>query len=123
MSGGHGEGAVGGKRVCLKAGQKCVLRFNGQYRRYGFDCKTGRLTRRSRWVITDLGTLGGRQSWAIGINERGQIVGRADTRVVDGVGGEHTFLWQNGKMRDIDPLGDPVSEAQRSRSTSPARSS
>ena len=32
---------IGGKRVCLKAGQKCVLRFNGQYRRSGFDCKAG----------------------------------------------------------------------------------
>jgi len=98
---------IGGKRVCLRAGQKCVLRFNGQYRRYGFVCKTGRLTRRSRWVSTDLGTLGGRQSWAMGINERGQIVGRADTRVVGGVGAEHAFLWQSGKMIDLDTLGDP----------------
>ena len=94
---------VGGKHICLKPGQKCVKRLDEVYHRYGFDCATGKLTRRARWAITDLGTLGGRSSWARAINDRGQIVGRADTKA----GLEHPFLSWNGKMRDIDALGDP----------------
>ena len=38
---------IGGKRVCLKAGQKCAPRYNARYHKYGFDCSVGaRLTRR-----------------------------------------------------------------------------
>jgi len=33
----------------------------------------------ARWMITDLGTLGGKQSWATAINRLGQIVGYSDT--------------------------------------------
>jgi probable HAF family extracellular repeat protein len=54
---------------------------------------------RARWVVADLGTLGGRESYASTINERGQVVGQSR------VGGRwHAFLWQNGKMRDLDVL-------------------
>jgi probable HAF family extracellular repeat protein len=67
----------------------------------------------SRWAITDLGTLGGRSSEALGINARGQIVGWADTSAKDeyGILRHHAFLWANGHMRDLGTLGGPQSEA------------
>ena len=49
--------------------------------------------------ITDLGTLGGRTSEALAINNKGQVVGRArlsDTPVV-----RHPFLWERGRMIDL----------------------
>ena len=74
----------------------------------------GRLEHAVMWQngrIRDLGTLGGPTSHAIAINERGQIVGRADTgtKDEDGYGGyvTHWFIWQNGRMRDLDvKVGD-----------------
>jgi probable HAF family extracellular repeat protein len=63
---------------------------------------------RARWVIRDLGTLGGRQSVVAGINGRGQVVGWSTT-----AGGlRHAFLWEKGRMRDLGALpGDRYSEA------------
>jgi probable HAF family extracellular repeat protein len=60
-----------------------------------------------RWVITDLGTLGGGFSEAVAINERGQIVGMAYIKSGRG----HTFVWQAGKMRDLGTLGGKESSA------------
>ena len=37
---------VGGKRVCLKPGQRCSKRYESTYRRYGFSCRSGKLVRR-----------------------------------------------------------------------------
>ncbi len=52
-----------------------------------------------RYNVTDLGTLGGETSGANAINNKGQVVGRADTRD----GGYRAFLWQVGSgMQDID---------------------
>ena len=34
---------VGGKRVCLRAGNRCEKRYDRQYRKHGFRCVTGRL--------------------------------------------------------------------------------
>jgi pimeloyl-ACP methyl ester carboxylesterase len=36
---------IDGRRVCLKAGQRCKRTFDRQYHAYGFHCHTGRLTR------------------------------------------------------------------------------
>lgn len=63
--------------------------------------------RAARYAVTDLGTLGGDGSRALGINSKGQVVGSADT-----AGGHaHAFLWESGKMRDLGTLGGDTSEA------------
>lgn len=50
-----------------------------------------------RYTVTDLGTLGGATSIALGINDRGQVVGGAQT--AHGV--THAFLWERGRMTDL----------------------
>src|ERR1700675_4475522 len=40
-------GVIAGKKVCLKAGQRCLRGYDTQYHRFGFHCHaSGRLTRR-----------------------------------------------------------------------------
>jgi probable HAF family extracellular repeat protein len=65
----------------------------------------------NRWVIRDLGTLGGKESSAYALNDRGQIVGVSDTKRkdADGLPVGHAFLWQNGRMRDLGALGSGAS--------------
>jgi hypothetical protein len=71
-----------------------------------------------RWErgnILNLGTLGGNQSVAWGINNRGQIAGGALNTIPDsyqfgvffpyGATQVHAFLWQNGRMKDLGTLG------------------
>lgn len=50
-----------------------------------------------------LGTLGGEASQALGINNSGQVVGKADVGPPDAHRNEntHAFLWQNGHMHDL----------------------
>ena len=59
------------------------------------------------WTITDLGTLGGSESYANAINASGQVVGAANL-VGDGT---HAFLWHNGVMSDLGTLGGSRSRA------------
>ncbi len=49
------------------------------------------------YVIQDLGTLGGANSYAYGVNQLGQVVGVSDA--ADGT--QHAFVWQNGVMTDL----------------------
>ena len=57
---------------------------------------------RQNGKMTDLGTLGGKESAApasgpVAINDSGQVVGGAETKS----GATHPFFWENGKMRDL----------------------
>jgi probable HAF family extracellular repeat protein len=54
--------------------------------------------KRPYWTRTDLGTLGGRNSYPTDINEKGQVIGSSD---VPGSGLPHPFLWQHGRMTDL----------------------
>ncbi|NEQ24460.1 MAG: hypothetical protein F6K28_36200 [Microcoleus sp. SIO2G3] len=49
------------------------------------------------YSITDLGTLGGSESYALSMNDMGQIVGTSQTSSGD----TQAFLWQGGVMTDI----------------------
>ena len=60
--------------------------------------------------MIDLGSLGGHQVAAFGINDRGQIVGNSTNTTPDpycffGTVQNRMFLWENGQMRDIGTLG------------------
>jgi probable HAF family extracellular repeat protein len=63
--------------------------------------------------IANLGTLGGYESTALAINDRGQIAGFATNAIPDPVGcfgfGAQcrAFLWQDGVMQDLGTLGGP----------------
>jgi probable HAF family extracellular repeat protein len=59
-------------------------------------------------TIHKLGDLGGRESWAFGINNANQVVGIS----VNASGAGHAFLWtRNGGMQDLGTLGGKESGA------------
>ena len=67
--------------------------------------------------IVNLGTLGGNESIATAINDRGQIVGAAANSIPDHLSSplgvpsygtqQRAFLWENGAMHDLGTLGGP----------------
>ena len=59
-------------------------------------------------TMTDLGTLGGDESFAYGINDDGQVVGGAITA---GSSIQHAFLWDSRTITDLGTLGGPESYA------------
>ena len=59
------------------------------------------------WVITDLGTLGGRESRASAINASGQVVGWSEIKGRS----MHPFLWRQGKAIDLAPTAGGAARA------------
>jgi probable HAF family extracellular repeat protein len=64
--------------------------------------------------VTNIGTFGGNESFAIWANKRGQVVGAAANTVADpysvffGWGTQtRAFLWENGSKQDLGTLGGP----------------
>ncbi len=58
-------------------------------------------------VMTDLGTLGGDNSYGIDINDSGQVVGYSDVSNTE----QHAFLYDGGTMIDLGTLGGSTSQA------------
>ena len=58
-------------------------------------------------TLTDLGSLGGRETQGRDINDAGLVVGWSQT--ADGQ--YHAFLWENGKMTDLAPVVGDFSAA------------
>jgi probable HAF family extracellular repeat protein len=53
--------------------------------------------------LTDLGTLGGPRSFVVDMNKHDQIIGYSDRTDKDTrTGLHHSFLWENGVMKDLD---------------------
>jgi probable HAF family extracellular repeat protein len=71
--------------------------------------------RRPYYRLTDLGTLGGQQSAAMGINREGLVVGYSATAN----GSTHGFLYTGGTLIDLGTLGGPTSVAYRISDTNP----
>lgn len=56
------------------------------------------------WSIIDLGTLGGSNSTALALNNRGQVVGSSSLSTDDDYT-SHPFLYSGGQMTDLGTLG------------------
>lgn len=59
-----------------------------------------------RYSVTDMGTLGGEESVAYAINNRGEIVGGADSAIrgKDGEFNTFVFLWRGGRKQALSAL-------------------
>ena len=66
----------------------------------GFPAKHGAAVTH-RYFVTDLGTLGGTQSFAYAINDSGEVVGLSLT---PGDASDHSFLYSHGRINDLYPL-------------------
>ena len=67
------------------------------------------LAAQTKYVVKDLGTLGGSEAVAEGISDRGWVVGSAN---LAGDQNGHAFLWRDGVMTDLGTLGGHNSQEQ-----------
>lgn len=66
------------------------------------------LAHRPGYIVTDLGTLGGTFSVAVGLSDTGAVTGVSK---MPGDMAEHAFVWRDGVVTDLDTLGGPNSFA------------
>ncbi len=83
------------------------INSSGQVTGVGTGANGDRAYLLSGGQLFDLGTLGGSRSDGYGINEAGEVVGRARTADED----THAFLYTNGFMVDLGTLGGSSSQA------------
>jgi probable HAF family extracellular repeat protein len=81
-----------------------------------FTLQFGQTAHAFVWVgrLHDLGTLGGPNSIAIGINNKGTVVGwsQASLDLGDfGIPNLHAAIWKGGKITDMGSFGGPISLA------------
>lgn len=74
---------------------------------FALACSASALLAQSHYAVVDLGTLGGTNSHAFGLNNHGVIVG--DAMLPDGR--THGFVFTNGVMMDLGTLGGTNSHA------------
>lgn len=83
----------------------------GQIAGFASDTSDAPITRAVLWEqgrVKEIGTLGGKFSFASSINNPGQAAGEAATAK----GEIHAFFWQKGKMTDLGTLGGEDSHAR-----------
>jgi probable HAF family extracellular repeat protein len=68
----------------------------------------------AEYGVTDLGTLGGARSAALGASEGMELFSGTVGVAEDAAGEEHAFAYQLGEMRDLGTLGGTRSEARAS---------
>jgi probable HAF family extracellular repeat protein len=59
----------------------------------------------ARYTVTDLGTLGGTNSFAYSINNLGMVAGGANTEGENDLVAQHAFVWKGGPLIDLGTLG------------------
>jgi probable HAF family extracellular repeat protein len=109
------RGVTGEQPFLIENGTTTILGVSGAFQMINDSGEVvgGRYYSNTLWhaqlyangMLTDLGTLGGSNSWAYGINSAGQIVGDSITAS----GADHAFLYSNGTMTDLNGLIDPRS--------------
>jgi len=71
--------------------------------------------------FTDLGSLGGQNTWVAGMNSLGQIVGASETgnlsNIRDNTNEIHAFIWQEEIMKDLGVLNKNSQRGDESRAT------
>ncbi len=77
------------------------------YTGYPSGLSVNRATLWRRGTAVDLGTLGGANSMAFDVNNRGQVVGWSNTAD----GGTAAFIWRNGVMTSLGDVGWNGTEA------------